>query len=67
VIKDRRTPWIENLGIALFAFRANNAGMMLVSLDNPYVRAADVAEIVEVEKIVGCYLDETRKRFRGEK
>jgi hypothetical protein len=53
VIKDRRTPWIEiEEASASLAFRANNAGIMSALLDSHHIRAADVAEIVEVAKIV---------------
>jgi hypothetical protein len=53
VIKDRRTPWIENWqASASLAFRANNAGIMEASLTSRYIRAADVAEIVEAAKIL---------------
>jgi hypothetical protein len=40
------------LGIRVVAFRANNADIMGVSLESRYIRAADVADIVDVAKIV---------------
>jgi hypothetical protein len=40
------------MNVASLAFRANNADIMGVSLNSRYIRAADVADIVEVAKIV---------------
>jgi len=40
------------MNVASLAFRANNADIMGVSLNSRYIRAADVADIVEVVKIV---------------
>jgi hypothetical protein len=47
---------------ASLAFRANNAGIMKGSVRSHHIRAADVAEIVEVAKIVGGYLNAVQRR-----
>jgi hypothetical protein len=53
VIKDRQTPWIEIcVASASLAFWANNAGIMLASLHSRHVTTAEVAEFVEIAKIV---------------